>query len=214
MLKNDGVTIFVIEKKQQNTRSFFKSYKNLQRLVTENEMLAAATNSGPSVTLQVAGPEFMREALNIVKEWARKEAVEAAVFRGKNALTQMLELPIRASYSCLVKMTGEGDARRAKEAGLTTNWLDQDRKWFIVMGQNILVRGKFDFEKLEAIVDINMAEVDLAGAKQIKDTIRQYEQTDRFGSLFEIGISNVDKFAAGGGIWGRSRKGKGAGKGS
>jgi len=210
--KSDGITIFVIKKKQQNTRSYFEAYKNLQKLVAENKKLVSAANIGPLVTVKVAGPEFIREALDSIKEWARKEAVEAAIFRGKNALTQMMELPIRSSHNALVKLIGDGDSRRAKEAGLATNWPDFDRKWSISMGEKVLVRGKFDLEKLEASVDINMTEANAAQAKQIKDTIRHFEGTDRFGSLFEICISNVDKFGHGSN-WGRVKKGKGAGKG-
>lgn len=210
--KDDGVTVFVIKKKTQNTRGFFEAYKNLQKMVADNNKLVSSANVGPLVTVKVAGPDFVRQALDLIKDWAKREAVEAAIFRGKNSLTQMMELPIRASFNALVKISGGGNTQVAREAGLTTNWPDLEKKWSISMGANVLVRGLVDLDNLQANVDINLDGMDEAAAKQVKDSIRHYESTDRFGSLFEVHIKNIPKFG-GGSNWGRVRKGGGKGKG-
>ena len=80
------------------------------------------------------------------------------------------------------------------------------------MGANVLVRGLVDLDNLQANVDINLDGMDEAAAKQVKDSIRHYESTDQFGSLFEVHIKNIPKFG-GGSNWGRVRKGGGKGKG-
>ena len=71
-------------------------------MVADNNKLVSSANVGPLVTVKVAGPDFVRQALDLIKDWAKREAVEAAIFRGKNSLTQMMELPICASFNALV----------------------------------------------------------------------------------------------------------------
>jgi len=210
--RKDGVTIFIIKKKLQGTKAYFDAYRNLQKLVTEKQILISAANNGPLITVKVAGPDFIRPGLDLVKEWSNRENLQAAIFRGKSTITQMMELPIRASFSALVQIAGGGNVQVAREAGLVTNWPDNEKKWSICLADKVLVRGLSDLDTLQTNVDINQDAMDEAAVKQLKQGIRQFEQADRFGSLLEINICSITKFG-GGSNWGKVRKGGGKGKG-
>ena len=174
--------------------------------------MVQAANSGPLITIQIGGPEYMRDTLNTIKDWGRRSNLDCAIFRGKSALSQMLELPIRASYSAIIKMIG-CDSRSAYERGLQTNWLDLDKRWSITLHDKVLVRGRCNLDRLETTIDIALSEMEYNAAVELEETVKRYEQADRYGSLLEINCNRVEKFTSGE-IWGRQRKGKGAGKGS
>ena len=116
----------------------------------------------------------------------------------------MLELPIRACYNGIVKMLG-GDSRSAKDKGLETNWMDFEKRWSITLQGKMLVRGRCNMERLEAEIHVSLAELQYEAAVELEQSIKQYEKTDRYGSLLEIICSKAERFADGE-IWGRTRR--------
>ena len=69
----------------------------------------------------------------------------------------------------------------------------------------MLVRGKCNLDRLETIVDVSLAELQYESAVELEQAIKQYEATDRYGSLLEISCNRVEKFAEGE-TWGRTRR--------
>jgi hypothetical protein len=202
-IKHDGVTISIIKKKGQQARGFFEGYKSLQKLVQEDKALVQTTNNGPLITVQVTGPRQVRDSVNVVKEWGRKQGIDCAIFSGKSTLTQILELPIRSSFAAVVNYMG-GDNRAAREKGLETNWMDHDRKWSISLNGDMLIRGKADLNNLEAEVHINLYRFAYLEALEIEQAMKSFDKADRFGSLLEISYSRAESFT--GDIWGRRRR--------
>ena len=143
---------------------------------------------------------MVRDAVNMVKQWQNKAGIQAAVFKGKSALTQMLELPVRAAFAAMLELM-KIDNRVAREQGLSTFWMDNERKWSIALNGKPLIRGKTDLGELEAQVHINLEHFQPDGADQIVKSMRQFEGRDRFGALAEMVFSQVEQFK--GDAWGR-----------
>jgi hypothetical protein len=211
--RNDQVTVFVIKKKQERAKAFFDAYKQLQALVVKDAALVSVTNNGPMLSVMVAGPEHVRDSINTLREWQRKAGIEAAIFRGKSTLTQMMELPIRAAYQAMISIL-KIDSRAARDHGLNTNWLDAEKKWAITHNGSPIIRGKCNISELESEVHLSMEHLEESGATDIIAKMKSFEASDRFGALFEMSYSRVERFA-GGEPWGRQpRGGGGKGKGS
>jgi hypothetical protein len=212
--RQDAVTIYVIKKKQEKNRDFFEAYKSLQTLVLKEASLVAVTNNGPMLNVLVSGPEQVRQSMDIVKEWQRKANVDCAVFKGKSTITQMIELPVRAAYNAMLAMLGL-DSRSAREAGLSTCWLDHEKKWSITHEGSAVIRGRCNLDYLESEVHINMEKFEESGAKQLTTSMKNFAASDRFGPLFELSFSKVEKFNSTD-QYGRQPRagGKGKGKGN
>ena len=155
------------------------------------------------ICVQVSGPEYIRDGVSAIKEWQRKSNTDAAVFEGKSTLTQMLELPIRSAYRAMLRMMS-ADSRSARDKGLATNWLDQEKRWSISRNGTSIIRGKADMQNLEAEVHISLEHFEYTAAEQIIKAMKDFERNDRFGSLLECSYSNVERFQ--GDSWGRQRK--------
>jgi hypothetical protein len=112
----------------------------------------------------------------------------------------MLELPVRAAYAAMVEVM-KIDSRAAREHGLNTCWMDNERKWSISLNGKALIRGKTDLAELKAQVHINLEHFETDGADQIVSSMKQFEGRDRFGALCEVQYSQVEKFM--GEAWGR-----------
>ena len=152
------------------------------------------------LSIQAMGPNSIRDAVNTIKQWQKRAGVDAAVFKGKWTLTQMLELPVRAAYQAMVAMM-QIDSKAAREHGLNTCWMDNDRKWSISLNGKALIRGKTDLAELEAQVHINLEHFEAEGADQIVRSMEEFEGRDRVGALCEIQYNQIEKFM--GDPWGR-----------
>ena len=208
--RTDQVTIYIAKKKQEKARAFFEAYKSLQQLVIKEAEMVAISNNGPMLQITVAGPEHVRDAMQKVKDWEKRSGIEAAVFKGKTVLSQMLELPIRASFNAMLGIM-KLDNRAAREAGLSTAWLDYDKKWSIVHSDRQIIRGVCSLDTLTSEVHINMEAFQESGANELVEGIKQFAARDRFGSLLELSFMRVDKFN--GEAYGRQPRPKGGGKG-
>ena len=155
------------------------------------------------LSIQIVGPEFVREAIGTVKKWQQQEKIEAAVFKGKTTLTQMLEMPIRAAYAAVLEVL-KTDNAGAKQQGLHTNWLDHEKKWSIGLGDKSLLRGKVDLTELQSEIHVNLDHFESDGADKVIASIRAFEQRDRFGSLCELAFHQVAEFK--GMNWGRQAR--------
>ncbi len=122
----------MIKKKAEKARAYFEAYKDLQKLVIKEASLVSSSNNRPMICIQVAGPESIRDGVSAVKQWQQRAGIDATVFKGKATLTQMLELPIRSAYQAILAMM-KVDSRAAREKGLSTKWLDQERRWSIAL---------------------------------------------------------------------------------
>ena len=80
------------------------------------------------LSITVVGPGFVREAVSTVRKWQQQEKIEAAVFKGKTTLTQMLEMPVRGAHAAVLELL-KTDNAGGKQQGLHTNWLDHEKKW-------------------------------------------------------------------------------------
>ena len=96
------------------------------------------------------------------------------------------------------------DSRAAKEKGLNTSWLDNERRWSISLNGQVLIRGKTDLAQLEAEVHVNLEHFEATGAEEVFRSMKEFEKRDRFGALCEITYSKVEKFI--GEQWGRQRR--------
>ena len=121
----------------------------------------------------------------------------------------MLELPIRGAHQAMLKQLGM-DARSAKEAGLSTCWLDQERRWSMCYNGAPLIRGRLNVEQLEAEVHISMEHFHDHGAEEVIASMKQFEKADKNGCIFEQSFKKVEAFT-GAEAWGRQSKGKGKG---
>lgn len=189
----DAVTIYVVKKKQEKARQFFEAYKSLQQLVTKEQSMVAVSNNGPMLHITITGPEQVRDSMTAIKEWQRRSGIEAAVFKGKSVVTQMLELPIRAAYNTMLSVMGL-DSNAAREAGLNTCWLDYEKKWSITHADKAIIRGKCNVADLESEVHINMEDFDEAAAAEVISKMKNFAAADRFGPLFELSFSRLEKF--------------------
>ena len=157
----------------------------------------------------VAGPEHVRDSISTLRDWQKKSSIEAAIFKGKSKLTQIMELPIRAAYQAMISVL-RIDARAARETGLNTNWLDAEKRWAITMNGAAIIRGRTNISELESEVNISMEHFEDGGAKEIIEKMKTFEATDRFGALCEISYARVERFA-GGEQWGRQPRSGGKG---
>jgi hypothetical protein len=212
--KNDQTTIMVVKKKQEKMKAFFDSYKSLQSIVAKEANLVSVANNGPMLSIKVVAPEKVREAMNIVHNWQKDERIDVAVFRGKTSLTQMVELPIRGAHKAmLIQMNS--DPRQAKEAGLSTCWMDQDKRWSICLNDVCYIRGHMKMESLEMEIQISLELFDEKSADKVVKDMKAFEAGDRNGCVFEQTFVKLDQFQGGGKGWGRQSKGGGkGGKGS
>ena len=206
----DQVTILVIKKKAEKMRPFFEAYKQLQVLAQKEAAIVGVSNNGPMVSVQICAPEKVRDVMAALKDWQRAEKVEVAIFKGKCSMTQMLELPIRAAHSAMLQ-TLDMDPRTAKENGLSTSWLDQDRRWSMCYNGQPLIRGKINVETLEAEVHVSMQHFHEQGAVDVIAAMKKFEKTDKNGCVFELSYTKLEAFC-GTEQWGRQGKG-GKGKG-
>ena len=214
--KCDQTTIMVVKKKSEKMKPFFESYKALQTIVAKEANLVSVANNGPMLSIKVVAPEKVREAMNVIHGWQRDERVDVAVFRGKTALTQMMELPIRGAHRAMLNQMGM-DARQAKEAGLTTCWMDQEKRWSICLHDVCHIRGQMNMQTLEAEVQITLEHFTEQGYEKVVADMKAFEAGDRSGCLFEQSFSKQEQFAKSGPnvhVWGRQSKGGKGGKGS
>ena len=135
-------------------------------LAQKEAAIVGVSNNGPMVSVQICAPEKVRDVMAALKDWQRAEKVEVAIFKGKCSMTQMLELPIRAAHSAMLQ-TLDMDPRTAKENGLSTSWLDQDRRWSMCYNGQPLIRGKINVETLEAEVHVSMQHFHEQGAVDV-----------------------------------------------
>ena len=169
----------------------------------KDPVLVAVSNNGPMLSILVVGPDSIRDAISTIKRRQKRAGIEAAVFKGKSTLTQIVELPIRAAHQAMLAML-KIESRAAREAGLNTSWLDNGRRWSISLNGAPLIRGKTDVAQLETEVHISLEHFELAGAEEVFNSMKEFEKKDRFGSLCEISYSKVEKFL--GDHWGRQAK--------
>ena len=198
--KQDQITVYVVKKKSEKAKAYFEAFKVLQRTIQKDPCFVCCSNNGPMIAIQIVGPEFVREAVSTVKKWQQTEKIDAAVFKGKSTLTQMLELPVRGAYAAVLEIL-KTDNAGAKQQGLHTNWLDYERKWSIGLGDKSLLRGRVDLAELQTEIHINLDHFEKDGADKVTASIRAFEQRDRFGSLCEITFMQVSEFK--GTNWGR-----------
>ena len=208
--RKDQVTVYVVKKKSEKARAFFEAYKDLQKLVVKEAEMLSISNNGPMLQVALAGPEFIREAMQKIKDWERRSGIEAAIFKGKTVLTQMMELPIRVAFNSMLTIM-QLDSRAAREAGLNTAWLDHEKKWGIIHGDKLIIRGVCSLEELQSEVHVNMDAFKDDGAKELIGLMKQFSSRDRFGPLLELSFSQVDKF--GPEVYGRQPRQGGGGKG-
>jgi hypothetical protein len=211
--KNDQTTIMVVKKRSEKMRAFFESYKALQNVAAKEAIIVSVANNGPMVSVKVVAPEKIREAMTILHNWQRSENLEVAVFRGKTSLTQMLELPIRGAHRAMLNQMNM-DARGAKEAGLSTCWMDQDKRWSICFNGIPHIRGQMSVETLDAEIFVSLEFFIEQGAEQVVADIKKFEADDRNGCIFEQSFKKLDLFSKSGPNvhnWGRQSKGGGKG---
>ena len=206
----DQITIYVVKRKAEKARAFFDAYKSLQKLVVDTPELVSISNNGPMLQIVVAGPEHIRDSMEKVKTWERRSGIEAAVFKGKSVLSQMLELPIRAAFNGMLSIL-KLDPKAAREGGLSTSWMDFEKKWAICHSEKQIIRGKCDVDTLTSEVHINMESFDHDGAAKLIQEMKAFTARDRFGSLLELSYMKIEKFN--GEAYGRQARQKGAGKG-
>lgn len=206
----DQITIFVVKKKTEKARAFFEAYKSLQKLVVDTPELVSISNNGPMLQIVVVGPEHIRDSMEKVKTWERRSGIDAAVFKGKSVLSQMLELPIRAAFNAMLSIL-KLDPKAAREGGLSTSWMDFEKKWAICHVDKQIIRGKCDVDTLTSEVHINMEAFDQAGAAKLIEEMKAFTSRDRFGSLLELTYMKIEQFN--GEAYGRQARQKGGGKG-
>jgi len=212
--KSDQATIMVVKKKSEKMKSFFDSYRVLQDIVARESILVSVSNNGPMLAVKVVTPEKVRDAMNLVHKWQQDEKLDAAVFRGKTSLTQMVELPIRGAHKAMLQQMNM-DPRQGKEAGLSTCWMDQSKKWSICIHDVCYIRGCMNMDSLECEVQISLEHFTTEAAEKVKRDMKTFESGDRGGSIFEQSFKTLDCFTrTGPGVfpWGRQSKG-GGGKG-
>jgi len=206
----DQITIYVVKKKTEKARAFFEAYKSLQKLVVDTPELVSISNNGPMLQIVVVGPEHIRDSMEKVKTWERRSGIDAAVFKGKSVLSQMLELPIRAAFNAMLSIL-KLDPKAAREGGLSTSWMDFEKKWAICHVDKQIIRGKCDVDTLTSEVHINMEAFDQAGAAKLIEEMKAFTSRDRFGSLLELTYMKIEQFN--GEAYGRQARQKGGGKG-
>jgi hypothetical protein len=201
--KQDQITVYVVKKKAEKAKSFFEAFKELQKIVQKDAAFVCCTNNGPMLSIQIVGPEFVREAVSTVKKWQQQTKVEAAVFKGKTTLTQMLEMPVRAAYAAVLEIM-KTDSAGARQQGLHTCWMDHEKKWSIGLGEKSLLRGKVGLAELQTEIHVNLEHFEETGADKVIASIKPFEQRDRFGFLCELTFLQVGEFK--GMHWGRQAR--------
>ena len=186
-------------------------------IVAKEPILVSVANNGPMLAVKVVTPEKMRDAMNLVHNWQKDERLEAAVFRGKASLTQMVELPIRGAHKAMLLQMNM-DPRQGKEAGLSTCWMDQSKRWSICLHDVCYIRGHMNLESLEMDIQITLEYFTEQAADKVVADMKAFEASDRNGSIFEQSFKKLDNFLRSGPnvyTWGRQSKGGGkGGKGS
>ena len=61
-----------------------EAYKSPQEQVSDEKTFRGCSNNRLLMAVTLSGPDFVREGVNSIEEWAKKNRMDCAVFRGRS----------------------------------------------------------------------------------------------------------------------------------